>query len=691
MNLPAQLFRIGRQFLKALVALVALAAAVPATPAHAANREPAPRLELSTRSLKFTQAGQTASLVVSNAGDRPLLIDGVSVVHAGGRSDFSVAPVIAQTIAPGQSLTYDVTFRPTVALGGRGNPRQLFAALQIANNDPRFARDPAASPEARTAHIAGVKLSVSLDPPLLSWLVFFPLLGIPLLFLVPRDRPAGTRIVALLVSLVPLAIAVRICATFDPGLIHKAGNRGLQFVEHAPWIRSFSVEYFLGVDGLSVTMVLLSALVSVIAVGASWSIPAERNLRGYFALLLLLEVGMMGVFVALDFFLFFVFWELMLLPMYFLIGIWGGPRKEYAAIKFFLYTLAGSVLLLLAIIALYHASKPAVLVDGTPTLHTFNLLKLTYDNDFGSQAALLGFAFPHLVWVLLFVAFAIKVPIVPLHTWLPDAHVEAPTAISVILAGVLLKMGTYALFRINAAILPEATAWASSATAWLAAISIVYGSLCAMAQTDLKRLVAYSSVAHMGFCLLGFSAGTTTGVTGAIVQMFNHGTITSMLFLLVGVLYDRTHTRGLDDFGGLAPVMPRYAFLFGLAFMASLGLPGLSGFIGEVMVFLGAFPVHRGITLAAALSLVLTAAYHLTAIQKVHFGPFNPRWETTLTGRDVNGRELATLVPLALIVVFLGCYPAPLIDLISGGVADLVAVMSPPANVTADAVDPSPR
>jgi NADH-quinone oxidoreductase subunit M len=663
------------------VFFVLLATLVPMAPsrsASAANHEPAPRLELSTRSLRFSQAGETGAVVVHNAGDRPLIIDGVNVVSAGGSADFFVAPAGRQIVAPDQSLSYQVTFRPTVALGGRGNPRQLFAALQIASNDvrlPRGPQDSGAAPEGRTAHIAGVKLFVSLDPPLLSWALFFPLLGIPLLFLVPRNRPGATRLVALLVSLVPLGIAVRLCAGFDPGLVHKAGNRGLQFVEHVPWIRSFSVEYFLGVDGLSVTMVLLSALVSVIAVGASWSIPTARNLRGYFALLLLLEVGMMGVFVALDFFLFFVFWELMLLPMYFLIGIWGGPRKEYAAIKFFLYTLAGSVLLLLAIIALFHASRPAVLVDGTPTLHTFNLIKLAYDNDFGSQAALLGFAFPHLVWVLLFVAFAIKVPIVPLHTWLPDAHVEAPTAISVILAGVLLKMGIYALFRINAAILPGATAWASDATALLAVISITYGSLCAMAQTDIKRLVAYSSVAHMGFCLLGFSAGTTTAVTGAIVQMFNHGTITSMLFLLVGVIYDRTHTRGLDDFGGLAPVMPRFAFLFGLAFMASLGLPGLSGFIGEVMVFLGAFPVHRALTLVAALSLVLTAAYHLTAIQKIQFGPFNPRWQEALVGRDLTGRELGTLVPLALIVIFLGCYPTPLIDLVAGGVADLVAIM----------------
>jgi NADH-quinone oxidoreductase subunit M len=384
---------------------------------------------------------------------------------------------------------------------------------------------------------------------------------------------------------------------------------------------------------------------------------------------------MLGVFVALDLFLFFIFWEVMLLPMYFLIGLWGGPRKEYAAIKFFLYTLAGSVLMLLAIIALYYASGPSALADGTPSAHTFDLMKLAHSNDFGAQAPILGFAFSKLVWVLLFIAFAIKVPLVPLHTWLPDAHVEAPTAISVLLAGVLLKMGPYAMLRICWPVLPEATHWAAGAVAWIAVISIGYGALCAMAQTDLKRLVAYSSVAHMGFCLLGMSAGTATGISGALVQMFNHGTITAMLFLLVGVIYDRTHTRGLDDFGGLGLLMPRYAALFGLGFMASLGLPGLSGFIGEVLVFIGAFPVYTALTLAAALSLVITAAYHLGAIQKLFFGPLNESWRGPLANRDLDLREYATLLPLALLILVLGFWPMPLINTVAGGVRDLLAAV----------------
>jgi NADH-quinone oxidoreductase subunit M len=678
--------RVGLGVLVAAAALMALAA----TPAFAARGEG--RLELSARSLRFTQPGQRQILTLRNVGGEALLVSATDVVHAGTRSDFWVTPAGPQNLPPGGSVELTVTLRGTSdpdarwGGGGKGQPRQIFSALQIANSDPRFPLDEH-SRSLRAGHIAGVALIASLDPPLLSWIVFFPLLGIPLLFFVPIGREQLTRLIALAVTLVPLGLAIYLAARFDPSLTQATGNQGLQFVEHAAWIRAFHVEYFLGVDGVSVTMVLLSALISVIAVVASWSIPLGQSIRGYFALLLLLQVGMMGVFVALDFFLFFVFWELMLLPMYFLIGIWGGPRKEYAAIKFFLYTLAGSVLMLLAIIALYYASKATTLIDGTPTAHTFDLMKLALVNDFSGEASILGFGFSRLCWVLLFIAFAIKVPIVPLHTWLPDAHVEAPTAISVILAGVLLKMGPYAMMRINLAILPEATLWASEALAFIGVFGIVYGSLCAMAQTDLKRMVAYSSVAHMGFCLLGLAAGTPTGITGAIVQMFNHGTITSMLFLLVGVLYDRTHTRGIDQFGGVAGVMPRYTLFFGLGFMASLGLPGLSGFIGEVMVFLGAFPVHPGMTLVAALSLVLTAAYHLNAIQKVHFGRFNENWRDVLVGNDLTGREWSTLLPLGLIVIVLGFWPMPLLGLVANGVTDLVALLDA---ARAAAVVPAP-
>jgi len=389
---------------------------------------------------------------------------------------------------------------------------------------------------------------------------------------------------------------------------------------------------------------------------------------------------MMGVFAAMDFFLFYVFWEVMLLPMYFLIGIWGGPRKEYAAIKFFLYTLAGSVLMLLALIALYYTSAPGLLCDGSPARHTFDLAKLASATNvaaFASAPLLLGVKFTYIVWIGLFIGFAIKIPMFPFHTWLPDAHVEAPTAISVILAGVLLKMGTYGIMRINFAILPDATRWAATAMAVFGVINILYGAFCAMAQKDLKKLVAYSSVSHMGYCLLGMAAFTQTGLTGAMFQMFNHGTITSMLFILVGVIYDRAHTRGVNEFGGLATKMPVYAAFFSFAFMASLGLPGLSGFISEILVFLGSFPVFKVMVVLAATGVIITAGYHLWAIQRIHLGVFNEeKWgekaHYSLINNDINMREVLTLVPLAVIVLILGFYPNPMLELIRTGMGDLV-------------------
>jgi NADH-quinone oxidoreductase subunit M len=329
--------------------------------------------------------------------------------------------------------------------------------------------------------------------------------------------------------------------------------------------------------------------------------------------------------------------------------------------------------MLLAIIALYYQSSPTTLVDGTPARHTFDMMKLAYANDWHAKSlSLFGCDFSKVVWVALFIGFAIKIPMFPFHTWLPDAHVEAPTAISVILAGVLLKMGAYGILRVNFAILPLATQWAATTMAVFGAINIVYGGLCAFAQRDLKRLVAYSSVSHMGFCLLGMAAFTRTGLNGAMMQMFNHGTITAMLFLLVGVLYDRAHTREIDRFGGVATQMPRYAALFGFAFMASLGLPGLSGFIGEVLVFLGAFPVYRVITVAAMSGLVITAAYHLWALQRVQLGRWNEAWRDRSLFPDLTGREALTLVPLALIVLVLGFWPTPMLDLVGSGVDDLL-------------------
>jgi NADH-quinone oxidoreductase subunit M len=491
----------------------------------------------------------------------------------------------------------------------------------------------------------------------------------------PRGRERGLRVIALVATAVPLTLAAWLVAEFDPSFGVAHGNFGFQFIQHVVWMRAFNVEYYVGVDGLSVGLVALTAFISSIAVLASWRMSDARNLRGYFALLLLLETGMLGVFAALDLFLFYVFWEIVLLPMYFLIGLWGGPRKEYAAIKFFLYTLVGAVLILLAILALYYGSQPTNLIDGSPAAHTLDLVKLAHSNDFGSNPPLLGYRFANLVWVLLFIGFAIKVPVVPLHTWLPDAHVEAPTAISVILAGVLLKMGTYGMLRVSWAVLPEATRWGAPAVAVLGALAVIYGGLCALAQKDLKALVAYSSIGHMGFCLLGMAALTPLGVEGAVFQMISHGIISAMLFLLVGVLYDRTGQRDLDAFGGVATVMPRYAGFFGLGFMASLGLPGLSGFIGELMALLGSFGPYPVATAIAAVGLVISAGYHLWAIRRVQFGEFAEQWRPALAGHDLDPREMIQLVPLALLTIVLGFYPVPVLAAISTGADDLLHVM----------------
>jgi NADH-quinone oxidoreductase subunit M len=641
--------------MKRALALLTLVAA--ASSARAAERLPRPQLVVTPSSLSFVNAG-AQTLELRNRGVGVLQI--ARVVVAPDAFGFAVDDPGPRTLQPGEALTVQVRFQPDARRA------QAFGGVQIYCDDPRYvvdARDP-------TSHVAAVPLRSGASW-LLTLMIFFPLAGALLILWVPRGRHNLMRAIALGTSLVPLAAAIELFARFDRDFAQASGNGGLQLIQHVVWIPSFNVEYFVGVDGLSVTMVLLTALVSTIAVLASFGI--DKQVRGYFALLLLLETGMLGTFCALDFFLFYVFWELMLLPMYFLIGIWGGPRKEYAAIKFFLYTLVGSVLMLLAIIALYYNSAPTTLVDGTPARHTFDMVKLAYLNDWDQRSlSLLGFDFTKVVWIAFFIGFAIKIPMFPFHTWLPDAHVEAPTAISVLLAAVLLKMGIYGILRVNMAMLPLATQWAATTVAVFGAINILYGAFCAFAQRDLKKLVAYSSVSHMGYCLVGLAAFTRTGLSGALLQMFNHGTITAMLFLLVGVLYDRAHTREIDRFGGLAAQMPRYAALFGFAFMASLGLPGLSGFVGEVLVLLGAFPVYRVIVIVAALGVVVTAAYHLWALQRVQLGPWNPAWADRSIFNDLTLREALTLLPLAAIVLLLGFWPMPVLDLVDNGVHDLL-------------------
>jgi NADH-quinone oxidoreductase subunit M len=530
---------------------------------------------------------------------------------------------------------------------------------------------------------------------ILTWITFLPVAGMVIVLLLPRESRDAIRWTSLAITILQVILAVIIFTRFDRTLAGVNSAAGMQFVERATWIDIQSVawfgrvhiEYFLGIDGISVVMVLLTALVSCIATISSWTI--DRSLKGYFALLLLLNTGMMGVFVALDFFLFYVFWEVMLLPMYFLIGVWGGPRREYAAIKFFLYTLLGSVLMLLAMIALYFSTN--VYIDaqgvtlsvteamkagtaGLERIHTFNIIAMMDPGNLVPGSLLAGWetSWRYIAYVALFIGFAIKVPLFPFHTWLPDAHVEAPTPISVILAGVLLKMGAYGMLRISFPVFPDAMRHFSWELALLGVISMVYGALVAMAQTDFKKLIAYSSISHMGIVILGMASMNTQGMTGAVFQMFNHGTITAMLFLIVGVIYDRTHTRGLNEFGGLMNKMPRYAAFMSIAFFAALGLPGLSGFISEVFSLLGAFQTFQTLTIIGAVTIVLTAGYMLWVLQRVFLGTLPEKWQG-LT--DMDGRETLMLTSLAVIVIFLGIYPSPVLDLMTTSLNALAGIL----------------
>ena len=483
--------------------------------------------------------------------------------------------------------------------------------------------------------------------PILTTLVFLPVLGMILIMFSPRDQHKLIRAIATLASGLVLALAIGLLLKFDPN------TAAMQFVERALWIPQLNVHYHLGVDGISILMVLATALLSFLACIASFGI--NDRVKEYFVLYLLLETGMMGTFLALDLFLFYVFWEVVLVPMYFLIGIWGGAKKEYAAIKFFLYTLAGSMFMLIGILALYFASAS----------HTFNMLEL------GQNAFPLRFQ--QIIFLAFFLGFAIKVPIWPFHTWLPDAHVEAPTPISVLLAGVLLKMGTYGFYRISYPILPAAARWFGPFMGILAVIGIIYGGFVAFAQKDFKKMVAYSSVSHMGFVLLGLAVFTPTAMSGALLQMFNHAMITGGLFLLVGVLYDRAHTRDLDAFGGIWAKMPAYGAILIYVSLASLGLPGLSGFVSEFMVLMGSFPVYRWMAIASCIGILLAAAYLLYMIQRVLLGRLDPKW-TKLP--DISAREIFTLVPLMALILLLGVYPKIALQLIAPSIETLSRLLT---------------
>ncbi len=479
---------------------------------------------------------------------------------------------------------------------------------------------------------------------MLSWLLACPLVGMLVVLALPKTAVRAIRTVALLATGLALLLSLKLLLAYQPAVA------GMQYLERVPWIPPLRVFYHLGVDGISVPLVVLTGLLGFLACVASYAI-AERH-KEYFALYLLLEAGMLGTFLALDLFLFYIFWELVLVPMYFLIGIWGGGRREYSAFKFFVYTLAGSLAMLLAILALYLRA------------HTFDLLELA------AAGRTFELGFQQLLFLGFFLGFAVKVPVFPFHTWLPDAHVDAPTPGSVLLAGVLLKMGGYGFFRIAYPICPAAAMGFGGAMALLGVINIVYGAFVAMAQTDFKRLVAYSSVSHMGFVLLGLASFTPEGLNGAMFQMVSHGVVTGAMFLLVGVLYDRTHTRELAAFGGLGARVPVYAGFLIFFSLASLGLPGLSGFVGEFLSLVGAFGVWRWQTVVSILGIVAAAVYMLQVIQQVLLGPLNERWRAL---PDMTLREWLSLAPLLLVVLGLGVFPLALLSVQDATLQRLIA------------------
>ena len=493
---------------------------------------------------------------------------------------------------------------------------------------------------------------------LLSWIVFTPVIGIIVLFFIPKEKTRVIQWTSVAFTFIALLFSAILLYQVSPN------NPDIQLKEFAEWVHQFGIAYFMGVDGISVPLVVLTTLLSFLAAIASFSV--KERIKEYYILYLLLVTGMLGVFVSLDLILFYFFWEVVLVPMYFLIGIWGGPRHEYAAIKFFLYTLLGSVVMLLGILALFFKGGA----------DTFNMLEL------GVRAKSFSLNFQIIVYLALFLGFAIKVPVFPFHTWLPDAHVEAPTAISVLLAGVLLKMGGYGILRVSYSIVPNGALWFALPLAVLGLINIVYGALVAMAQKDMKKLVAYSSVSHMGYVLLGIAALTYMGFNGAVLQMFNHGIITGALFLLVGVIYDRAHTRGIDDFGGLAKRMPIYAGIMSFSCLASLGLPGLSGFVGEFFSLIGAFKpssvlnmdfAFKAIVIASATGIVITAGYFLWMLQRIFMGAENKKWNEL---RDISFREIFTVAPLMILMLAIGIWPRLLVDIMNPAIVKLVDYVS---------------
>lgn len=482
-----------------------------------------------------------------------------------------------------------------------------------------------------------------MEYPVLSTVIFLPVLGALILLLLGRRQEIAIKWVSLIFTLLTFIASLPLFFNFDKS------RADMQFVEIMDWIPAWNIKYYLGVDGISVLFVLLSALLGPLCVLISWH-SIKDKVKEFYIALLFIEAAMIGVFCSLDFFLFYVFWEAMLIPMYLIIGVWGGPRRIYSAIKFFLYTLAGSVLMLVGIIVLYFNGG-----------HTFDILSLM-SQKFPYKLQLLLF------WAF-FAAFAVKVPMWPVHTWLPDAHTEAPTAGSVILAGILIKMGAYGFLRFSLPLFPDATRAMAPVMLTLSVIAIIYGAVICLVQSDLKRLIAYSSVSHMGFVTLGIFALNQQGLEGGLLQMINHGIVTGALFLLVGVIYDRSHSREISHYGGVATVLPVYAGFFMVFTLASIGLPGLNGFIGEFLIILGGFKASKLAGALAATGIIIGAAYMLWLYQRVFFQEVNPNIKGY---KDMDLREIITLSPLVVLVLWIGVYPNTFLSFMHESVKELL-------------------